>query len=296
MTTLSRQDVKANSAVETKREPPCYYKTLVEAGRFPVNGFEMYYEVHGAGKGTPLVTIPPFLGLANVFPALIAGRQLIAVEPRGYGRSTDVDRPLSFEETASDIVALLKHRTIEQADVFGESFGGIVALQLAIRYPEFVRRVAVYGTALRKFAEVTRPESLAEFMALRPDHRSIQFQRESYERVAPEPADFATLFNKSGMMAGIWGGFSHDDLKSIKAPVLIAAGDHDNLGPRFEHHLEMLQIIPKAQLAVVPDAGHFVLNENPEKLLHLVAAFFDQPIPTVPFATTLTGFHPGETR
>ena len=80
---------------------------------------------------------------------------MIAVEPRGYGRSTDVDRPLSFEETADDIAALLKHRTIEHADVFGESFGGIVALQLAIRYPQVVRRVAVYGTALGKFAEVT---------------------------------------------------------------------------------------------------------------------------------------------
>jgi pimeloyl-ACP methyl ester carboxylesterase len=129
-----------------------------------------------------------------------------------------------------------------------------------------------------------------------PDHRSVQFQRKSYERVAPEPANFGAFFGKSGMMAGMWGGFSHDDLKSIKAPVLIAAGDHDNLGPRLEHHLEMLRLIPKAQLAVVPDAGHFVLNENPERLLSIVAAFFDQPISTVPFATTQSGFHPGETR
>jgi pimeloyl-ACP methyl ester carboxylesterase len=159
-----------------------------------------------------------------------------------------------------------------------------------------VRRVAVYGTALGKFAEVTRPESMAEFMTLTPDHRSVQFHRESYERVAPEPANFATLFGKSGMMAGMWGGFSHDDLKSIKVPVVIAAGDHDNLGPRLEHHLEMLRLIPKAQLAVVPDAGHFVLNENPEKLLSIVAAFFDQPVSTVRFATTQSGFHPGETR
>ena len=92
------------------------------------------------------------------------------------------------------------------------------------------------------------------------------------------------------------GGFSHDDLESIKAPVLIAAGDHDVLGPRLDHHLEMARRIPNAQLAIIPDAGHFVLYENPEKLLPVIAAFLDQPLSTVPFATTLTGFHPGETR
>jgi hypothetical protein len=75
-----------------REEASAYYKTFVESDRFQVNGFEMYYEVHGSGKGTPLVKIPPFLSLVNVFPALIAGRQLIAVEPRGYGRSSDVDR------------------------------------------------------------------------------------------------------------------------------------------------------------------------------------------------------------
>jgi pimeloyl-ACP methyl ester carboxylesterase len=98
------------------------------------------------------------------------------------------------------------------------------------------------------------------------------------------------------MMTGMWGGFSDEDLKSIKAPVLIAAGDHDVLGPRLEHHLEMARLIPNAQLAIIPDAGHFVPNENQEKLLPIVAAFFDQPISTVPFATTQSGFHPGETR
>jgi pimeloyl-ACP methyl ester carboxylesterase len=296
MAAMSKSPTQSSVAVETKRVASGYYKTFVESGHFPVNGFEMYYEVHGTGKGTPLATIPPFLGLANVFPALVAGRQLIAVEPRGYGRSSDADRPLSFEETADDIAALLNHRQIEQVDIFGESFGGIVAVRLAIRYPQLVRRVAVYATALRKFGEVTRPESMAEFMRLTPDHRSVRFQRESYGRVAPDPANFATLFGKSGMMAGMWGGFSDYDLKSIKVAVLIAAGDHDNLGPRLEHHLEMVRLIPNAQLAIIPDAGHFVLNENPEKLLPVVAAFFEQPTSTVPFATTQSGFQPGETR
>jgi pimeloyl-ACP methyl ester carboxylesterase len=136
---------------------------------------------------------------------------------------------------------------------------------------------------------------LAEFMSLTPDHRSVQFEREAYERVAPDPLQWPTLFAKTGRAAAAWKGLSHDDLKSIKAPVLILAGDHDILVPPVEHHLAISRLIPNAQLAVIPDAGHFVLYEDPEKLLPIVATFLDHTS-TVPFATTPSGYHPGETR
>jgi pimeloyl-ACP methyl ester carboxylesterase len=281
---------------ERKHERPTYYKTMVTSRYAPVNGLEMYYEIHGTVTARPLVTIHPWLGLADVFPSLIRNRQLIAVELQGHGRTADIDRPMTFEQHADDIAALMGHLRIEQADFFGESFGGTVAVQMAIRHPEIVRRVAIYGSILSKLQEVVPPESLAEFMRLTSDHRSVQFERENYERVAPDPRQWPTLFTKTGRAAGAWKGFSHDELKSIKAPVLIAAGDHDVLVPPVEHHLEMSRLIPNAQLAVIPDAGHFVLYEDPEKLLPIVATFLDLPTSTVPFATTISGYHPGETR
>jgi hypothetical protein len=58
----------------------------------------------------------------------------------------------------------------------------------------------------------------------------------------------------------------------------------------------MFRLVPNAQRAIIPDAGHFVLNEDPEKQLPVVATFLDQPTSTVPFATTLSRYHPGETR
>jgi pimeloyl-ACP methyl ester carboxylesterase len=275
-------------------QPPTYYKTLAASGFAPVNGLEMYYEIHGSGTGTPLVTIHGFAGLANVFPTLIRNRQLIAVEMQGHGHTPDIDRPLTFEQEAEDVAALMKYLEIDQADVFGESFGGIVAVLLALHHPTLVRRVVTYASGLGKFEVVTRPESLAEFMTLTPEHPSVQFQRESYQRIAPDPTQWPALFMKYTRMG--WKGLSPDDLKSIKAPVLIAGGDHDVLGPRVEHHVENARLIPNGQLAIVPDAGHFVLNDEPEKLLPIVAAFLDQPISAVPFATTLSGYHPGETR
>jgi pimeloyl-ACP methyl ester carboxylesterase len=82
----------------------------------------------------------------------------------------------------------------------------------------------------------------------------------------------------------------------VKVPVLIVTGDHD-LAPRsVEHRLSEYRLIPKAQFAVIPDAGHFVLYEDPEKVLPIVTNFLDQPTPTLPFATTISGYHPGETR
>ena len=283
MTTLNQSAPQPNVAAEKKHAWPIYYTTLVRSGYAPVNGLQMYYEIHGTGK--PLVTIHPVWGLANVFPQLVRHRQLIAVELQGHGRTADIDRPLTFEQHADDVAALLKHLQIEQADFFGVCSGGIVAVMMAVRHPDLVGRVATYATRLSKF--VDQPVRLAK-----ADADNVQFQRENYEQVAPDPTQWPTLFAKLQRM--VWQGFLHDELKSIKAPILIATGDHD-FTP-VEHSLEMSRLIPSAQLAVIPDAGHYVLNVDPEKLLPTVAAFLDEPISTVPFATPQTGYHPGVTR
>lgn len=293
MTTMIKSVGNYTVAAETERGGSTYYKSLVQSGYAPVNGLQMYYEIHGTGR--PLVSIHPFAGLANVFPQLTRNRQLIAMELQAHGRTADIaDRPLTFEQHADDIAALLRHLEIPQADFFGESFGGIVAVQMAVRYPSLVRRVAIYGSALGRLQDVTRPESMEGLMSLTADHYSVQFQREGYQSVAPDPEQWPTLFTKATRIA--WNGFTTEQLESIGAPLLIAAGDQDILGPRLEHLLEVSRIIPRAQLAVVPDAGHFVLNENPEKLLPIITAFLDEPLSKVPFATTTTGYHPGVTR
>ena len=296
MNDAESRDAPAADANRISGNGSAYYKTLVRSGYARVNGLRMYYEIHGTTAARPLVTIHGFLGLRNVFPSLARNRQLITMDLQGHGCTADIDRPLTFEQNAEDVVQLLQHLQIGKADFFGESFGGIVAMLIAARHPELVRRVAIYGTMLGNRAEVTRPQSVSEFARLTPDHRSIQYQRESYQRLAPDPAQWPILFAKSGRMAMAWQGFASETLKLIQAPVLIAAGDHDVLSPVLDHHLAMFRQIPNAQLAIIPDAGHFVLNDDPEKLLPAIATFLDQPTSAVPFATTLSGYHPGETR
>jgi pimeloyl-ACP methyl ester carboxylesterase len=292
---FARMLAKANVSTEVGRVAPTYYKSLIRNGYARVNGLDMYYEIHGTDVDWPLITIHPWLGLANVFPSLIRNRQLIAVELQGHGRTADIDRPVTFEDHAEDVAALLEYLDLPQADVFGEGFGGIVAVQLAIRHPEMVRRVAVYGSILGRIDEVLPPTSVANFVSLTPNHTSIQFERENYERVAPDPTQWPKLFARTSMAARTWKGFSREELRKIKTPVLIVAGDHDVLGAPMEHQFEMSRLIPNAQLAVIPDAGHFVLYDDAERVLPIVATFLDNTS-TVPFATTISGYHPGETR
>src|SRR6184192_2997214 len=96
-----------------------------------VNGIKLYYEIHGTGR--PLILLHGGLGATSMFgpnlPALAEGRQVIAVDLQGHGRTADIDRPLSPELMADDIAALIKHLKLEPADLMGCSLGGGVALQ-----------------------------------------------------------------------------------------------------------------------------------------------------------------------
>ena len=76
-------------------------------------------------------------------------RQVIAVELRGHGHTADADRPLRFEAMADDIAALRKYLGIQQADIIGHSLGGGVALQIAIRRPQSVRKLVVVSGSLQ---------------------------------------------------------------------------------------------------------------------------------------------------
>src|SRR6266568_9373069 len=120
--------------------------TINRQGYALINGLNMYYEIEGTGD--PLVYIPPAFGFAGVksFPALVQGRAVITVDLQGHGRTADIqDRPLSIEQHAKDVIALLKHLGISKADFFGESYGGATATFVAVHNPELVRRVATYG-------------------------------------------------------------------------------------------------------------------------------------------------------
>jgi pimeloyl-ACP methyl ester carboxylesterase len=268
-------------------------KTTETHGYAAVNGLKMYYEIEGTGD--PLVYIPPAFGYAGVnsFPALVQSHSVITVDLQGHGRTADIPgRPITFEQHAKDVVGLLKYLGISKADFFGESFGGVIATMIAVRYPELVDRVATYAATFGAPQIAVKPEVLRPNLAPSPDGRGIQFQRENYQKVASDPDYWPKIWGKVFNIQ--WGGFSNEELASIKAPVLIALGDHDFV--RLEHALETFKLIPNAELAVIPDAGHFAPYSEPERVIPVVKHFLEKPEKRFPIATAGMGYHPGETR
>ena len=247
--------------------------TQVKGQYASLDGLKMYYELHGTGK--PLVVLHGAFGWASAYPALAKNRQQIAVELQGHGHTADIDRPLSIEQMADDVAALLRHLKIDRADVFGYSMGGNVALAMAIRHPGVVGRVAVCGAHFGPIEEAYESATFQQFKNLPADF-APPLLKGPYDKAAPDPKQWPVLVAKIKKMGLEWKGFTREQMKSIKPPVLITLGDRDGVRP--EHAVEMYRLIPHAKLAVFPGGDHFLLFTSPDTVLAPVAAFLDAPM------------------
>jgi pimeloyl-ACP methyl ester carboxylesterase len=239
-----------------------------------VNGLKMYYEIHGTGS--PLVLLHGAFGSAATYPSVAKNRQLIAVELQGHGHTADIDRPLTYGQMADDIAVLLKKLKIEQADFFGYSMGGTVALAVAIRHPSLARKVVIAGSHYGKMEDAYDPETYNQFKNLPSDFAPKEL-KDPYDKVAPDPKKWPALVAKVKKMGLEFEGFAHQDMQSISAHVMIIIGDRDIVRP--EHAVEMFRLVPNAQLAVIPGGDHFTLFTRPEKILSPMAEFLDAGMP-----------------
>lgn len=269
---------------------PHHPGTPVESGYVPVNGLEMYYEIHGSGQ--PLVLLHGNLStistsFGKVLPQLAATRRVIAVEQQGHGHTADIDRPFSIEQWAQDTTALLRHLQIEEADFFGYSSGGAVALEIALRSPAVVRKLVwAGGTSYRR--DGLYAELLAGSADMKPeDLDGSPFQQE-YARVAPHPEDWHRLVAKIADLDRTIEDRPRETIASLKPPALLIIGDSDIVRP--EHVVEMFRLLgggvvgdlvglPRSQLAVLPGTTHVTLVDRAEWLASMILAFLDAPMP-----------------
>jgi pimeloyl-ACP methyl ester carboxylesterase len=218
----------------------------------------MYYEFHGTrnGENPPLVllhgggsTIETTFG--KVLPSLAKTRLVIAFEQQGHGRTADiVDRPFSFEQSADDAVALMEHLKIERADFFGFSNGGNIALQIAIRHPNRVRKLILASAMFKRNG--LYPE-VWEFMKGSTLEDMPKELKEAYRKVSPHPEQLPTFHDKCAQRMLGFKDWRPEDIGSIEAPTLLMIGDADSVRP--EHALEMFRLLRHARLAVFP-GGH----------------------------------------
>lgn len=263
------------------------------SGYATVNGLDMYYEIQGAGD--PLIFIPPAFGFAGApsLPSQELGRTVVAVDLQGNGRTADVpDRPVSIEQYAKDVVALMGYLGIARADFLGESYGGNTAAWIALRHPEVVRRVATYAATFGPPERALDPAMTHYDTPPNAESHHMAFWRENYRKVAPDPSHWPAMFDKVGGIR--WNGFSDEEMASIQAPMLILVGDHDFVS--LEHAIDSFRRLPNAELAVIPDASHFALFSEPEKVIPILVRFLEEPSKRHPLATAEMGYQPGKTR
>ena len=257
-----------------------------------VNGINLYYETHGSGR--PMILLHGGLGSGEMFgpllPALAARHQVIAVDLQGHGRTADIDRPIDLGLMADDIAALIEHLGLEKPDLMGYSLGGGVALQVALRRPELIRRLVVVSAHLRR--DAIYPEMFALQAQVGPEAAELLKDTpmyELYQRVAPRPEDFGRLLGKIGASMAKDFDFT-EAVRGLNVPTLIAAGDADMAPP--SHYVEFFALLDGGQrdggwmgegrpkgghaLAIIPGETHYSVFASPV-LAAAALAFLEKP-------------------
>ncbi|MDB4921964.1 alpha/beta hydrolase [Mucilaginibacter sp.] len=255
-------------------------ENLKTSGYAPVNGLNMYYEIHG--KGTmPLVlihgggsTIETSFG--NMLPLLSGYGKIIAIELQAHGRTSDRDAPESFMQDADDVAALLKYLKIDKADILGFSNGGSTTMQIAIRHPDIVNKIVVVAGAYKRDGFI--PGFFESMPNATLDNMPAPLKT-AYLKVSPNKNGLQTMFNKDKQRMITFKDWNDDDLRSIKAPALFMVADHDVI--TVEHTVQMSRLIPGAQLAVLPGVhGSFIgeagTAKNGSKLPGMTAALVEE--------------------
>lgn len=232
---------------------------------FDVKDASIYYETYGAGP--PVLVLHGGLGsiesMSHQIEALAKSHLVIAVDSRGHGRSTDSNTQLSYKVMADDMSNLLDHLQIDRADVVGWSDGGIIGLDLAMRYPQRVRRLVAIGANYD--VDGLKDSHLDESKAPKAPLTYRLFLRNS--------ASWPALYRKVITMWKTQPHYSLDDLSHIKAPTLIMAGQFDIIKP--EHTAQLAKAISGSQEITIPNATHSGPIDKPEIVNTNILKFLD---------------------
>lgn len=233
----------------------------VKSAYAPINGINLYYEIHGTGEGIPLVLLNgggstievPY---SKVLPIFARHRTVIALEEQGHGRTSDRDQPFRAETSADDVAALLRHLDIEQADVMGFSNGAGVAMQVAIRHPALVRKLVFVSYMTKKSGAhpwLWDAMKAADFSSM------PQPLKDSFLKVNPDLQKLKSMCEKDIERMQNFKDVPDKEVRSIRVPTLILIGDKDVTKP--EHAVDLSRMIPNSRLVILPGAHGEFLGE-----------------------------------
>ncbi len=255
---------------------------FAEGERVEVNGMQMYYEVSGVGD--PLVVLHgaymniPSMG--EIIPLLAKTNKVYALEFQGHGRTTDIDRPITYPNLADDVAAFMDKVGLQKADVFGYSMGAAAGLQLAIRHPDKVDQLVAASVAYD--IKGWQPAFTAMIPQMNVDMFANMPFEADYRKLAANPNGFRALAEKLIQLEKepmAW----EEDVKTVKTPILIIAGDADV--STLEHNValfrllggggmgDMGQPLPASRLAILPATSHTAVIGQADTLADFINAF-----------------------
>ena len=246
-----------------------------ESGCAEIGAVWLYYEI--TGDGEPLLLLHGGLGgsehFAEIVPLLSKSFEVITVDRRGHGRSTDNGEPYSYAGMAEEMRAFLDHLQIGSVKMLGFSDGGVVGLHLASTNPEMVEKLVAVGANFR--VDGMTPETV-DFITnqMTPENLGKAFPEveRTYRATNPQPDNYASFIERSQEMWTRDPYLTEQQMTGIRVPVLFIIGEHDAI--RFEHVLEMRSLIAGSQICVLPGGTHFLLGEKPEVVLPILLDFF----------------------
>jgi pimeloyl-ACP methyl ester carboxylesterase len=246
------------------------YGNNIQAGNFiAVNGVRLYYEIYG--EGSPLVLIHGNGGnIAYMKPQIeyfSKSYKVIVVDCRGRGKSELGKDSLTYIQMTKDIISLLNSLHLDSTYVIGRSDGGIIALLMAIYYPDKVKKVAAFGANLT-------PDTTALYPFY---YRQVILERKQADEMIArnDTSQNWHLTQQRNRLMEFQPHISAVDLHKIKCPVLILSCDRD-LIPE-EHTLFIYRNIPEANLCIFPGENHYITKNNPDLFNTTVAKYFLQP-------------------
>ncbi len=200
-------------------------------------------------------------------------RLVFSLNFSGHG-GTPIDQPFGIDLFTAEVVEMLDKVEISQVDVFGFSMGGYVAINLAHRHPDRLRRIFTLGTQFEWSPERAAHEVrwlIPEAIEAQVPHLAATLAKRHH------PEDWREVVRQTAQMIermGVEGGYSAEVFTEIPHPVMIAVGEEDQT---VDAHTsaQIARLLPQGQFLCLPDCPHLIEQVDHERLAGLVADFLD---------------------
>jgi pimeloyl-ACP methyl ester carboxylesterase len=234
-----------------------------------LNGAKIYYEEYG--KGEPLLLVhgngSSIKSMKNQIEYFKSKFRVIIADNRGHGKSELKTDSLTYIQIAKDLSGLSNHLKLDSLNIIGWSDGAILGLQMGIYNDLNIKRIVAMAGNLR-------PDTTAVSSWAPNKIKKTEIKLKELITKGDTSRDWNLILQRVDLLLN-QPNISHEDLKKIKAPVLIIAGDRDII--RNEHSIEIFNNIPKSQLCIMPGATHSAPEMIPEIFNEIVNRFLSEP-------------------